>query len=41
MPNEETIQKMSIVDPIQVNVNIPNFEGKPGRDGVDLSLIHI
>lgn len=35
MPNEETIQKMSIVDPIQVNVNIPNFEGKPGRDGTD------
>jgi hypothetical protein len=35
MPNEETIQKMSIVDPIQVNINIPNFEGKPGRDGVD------
>lgn len=35
MPNEEAIQKMSIVDPIQVNVNIPNFEGKPGRDGVD------
>lgn len=35
MPNEETIQKMSIVDPIQVNVNIPNFEGKPGRDGND------
>lgn len=35
MPNEETIQKMSIVDPIQVNVNIPNFEGNPGRDGVD------
>lgn len=35
MPNEETIQKMSIVDPIQVNVNIPNFEGKPGRDGTN------
>lgn len=35
MPNEEAIQKMSIVDPIQVNVNIPNFEGKPGRDGTD------
>lgn len=35
MPNEETIQKMSIVDPIQVNVNIPNFEGKPGKDGVN------
>lgn len=35
MPNEEAIQKMSIVDPIQVNVNIPNFEGKPGRDGID------
>lgn len=35
MPNEEAIQKMSIVDPIQVNVNIPNFEGKPGRDGRD------
>lgn len=35
MPNEEAIQKMSIVDPIQVNVNIPNFEGKPGRDGIN------
>lgn len=35
MPNEETIQKMSIVDPIQVNVNIPNFESKPGKDGVN------
>nr|DAU72498.1 MAG TPA: hypothetical protein [Caudoviricetes sp.] len=35
MPNEEAIQKMSIVDPIQVNVNIPNFEGKPGRNGTD------
>lgn len=35
MPNEETIQKMSIVDPIQVNVNIPNFEGKPGKDGTN------
>lgn len=35
MPNEEAIQKMSIVDPIQVNVNIPNFEAKPGRDGAD------
>lgn len=35
MPNEEAIQKMSIVDPIQVNVNIPNFEGKPGKDGTD------
>lgn len=35
MPNEEAIQKMSIVDPIQVNVNIPNFQGKPGRDGTD------
>lgn len=35
MPNEETIQKISIADPIQVNVNIPNFEGKPGRDGAD------
>lgn len=35
MPNEETIQKMSIVDPIQVNVNIPNFEGKPGKDGIN------
>lgn len=35
MPNEEAIKKMSIVDPIQVNVNIPNFEGKPGRDGTD------
>lgn len=35
MPNEEAIQKMSIIDPIQVNVNIPNFEGKPGRDGTD------
>ena len=35
MPNEETIQKISIADPIQVNVNIPNFEGKPGRDGVN------
>lgn len=35
MPNEEAIQKMSIVDPIQVNVNIPNFEGKPGKDGTN------
>lgn len=35
MPNEETIQKISIADPIQVNLNIPNFEGKPGKDGIN------
>ncbi len=28
MPNEETIQKISIAEPIQVNLIIPNFEGK-------------
>lgn len=35
MPNEETIQKISIADPIQINLSIPNFEGKPGKDGVN------
>lgn len=35
MPNEETIQKISIAEPIQVNLSIPNFEGKPGKDGVN------
>lgn len=32
---EDTITKISLVDPIQVNVAIPNFEGKAGRDGTD------
>lgn len=32
---DDTITKISLVDPIQVNVAIPNFEGKPGRDGTD------
>lgn len=32
---DDTITKISLVDPIQVNVAIPNFEGKPGRDGND------
>lgn len=35
MPNEENIQKISLVDPIQVNINIPNFEGKQGKDGAN------
>lgn len=32
---DDTITKISLVDPIQVNVAIPNFEGKAGRDGTD------
>ena len=32
---DDTITKISLVEPIQVNVAIPNFEGKPGRDGID------
>lgn len=32
---DDTITKISLVDPIQVNVAIPNFEGKAGKDGRD------
>lgn len=32
---DDTITKISLVDPIQVNVAIPNFEGKAGRNGTD------
>lgn len=32
---DDTITKISLVDPIQVNVAIPNFEGKAGKDGIN------
>lgn len=35
MADNNEITTVRFAEPVQVNVSIPNFEGKPGRDGTD------
>ena len=35
MAESNEVTRVAFAEPIEVNVNIPNFEGKAGRDGVD------
>ena len=35
MAENNEVTRVAFAEPIEVNVNIPNFEGKAGRDGVD------
>lgn len=35
MAENNEVTRVAFAEPVQVNVRIPNFEGKPGRDGID------